>query len=274
VVVCVVLTLLLLVVIIAYIVWRINRSSMSVVDVIKRPVSLHGKPAVRVGSSKLPALSAGQGYSISFWVYLTAYNPTALPQLLLMRQGNGASSGNAVVANASPVVFMSGTANKMHICMRTNAPAVALSAASTSGGSLLEMLAPGNKTRLCASIDYVPLQRWVNVVLSVQDNLLNVFQDGSLYTVASLDTLASPRPMFATSSGDMVVGNVGSSVSADLNGYVAKVQAFTYALSPRAARDIYAAGPMSGTAVMSKLGMPDYGFRSPMYRLDQADEQK
>jgi hypothetical protein len=265
VVVFVVLTTLLIVLVIAYIVWRINVSKLTVTDAMKNPRKLYGRPALRVSASKLAPVSAGQGYAISFWLYLVDYQPTALPQLLLLRQGNGGTGAADLVANASPVVFLAPSANRMYVAARTNAPPPAL-----ASGSLADVVAPGNRSRLVATIDYVPLQRWINVIACVQDSLMSVYMDGSLYSVASLDTLASPRPMFAMSTGDLVVGNINSSVSADAQGFMSNVQLFNYPLSVREALRVYQRGPLASTAMLGALGLSSYGVRSPVYRLDDS----
>jgi hypothetical protein len=271
VVVFVVLTLLLIVICVAYIVWCLYRAKTNTVDLVKDPMRINGRSALRVASSKLPVMPVGQDYSISFWLYLTDVQMTALPQLVMLRRASSASTPSSadLLRSAGPVVFMDGGANRMNICVRTNR------ARGNAASSLHDLLSREgtNWSHLCARIDYVPLQRWVNVAFSVQDNLLNVYLDGSLYTVESLDAMPSgpqkARPMFAASSGDIVIGNSNKTLSADVKGYVARAQLFNYALSSRQALGLYEAGP-SSSAILGRLGLPDYGVRSPFYRLDDS----
>jgi hypothetical protein len=263
----VVLTLLLIVVIIAYLVWRLNRSNLRAIDIVKDPRQLTAKKSYRFSSSKLPAMFIGQEFSMSFWLYLNDFQHTNLMKLLINRM-----SYNFDLKGANPVVFLDKTTNKMYI-------SIATSRTSPSPKKSLEDLllrtgkgANNNWTYLTATIDYVPLQRWVHVAFTVQDNMLTVYQDGSMYTVASLFDMTDPaskivRPSFAACNGDITIGAVDPAVSSPSTGFIARTQFFNYALTTSQVTRIYGSGP-TATNVLRSLGVPDYGVRSPIYRVD------
>jgi hypothetical protein len=143
---------------------------------------------------------------------------------------------------------------------------------------------------LTGKVDYVPLQRWVNYTFTVQNNLLSVYQDGSLYTVSDLFDMidmtcpanqsnsCTSRPLFSGVTGDMTIGNPttcpagepsstnNSTCISDVNGFVSRVQFFNYALTSKQARQVYNAGPGSG-GMLRLLGLPEYGVRSPIYQI-------
>lgn len=268
----VVLTLLLIVVVVAYLVWRLNSSTFTSVRILKDPRKLTGTPLV-VSSGKLPAMSVGQPYSYSFWVYLTDFQPSLdLGKLILWRQ-KSTSGGSATVDGTNPVVFMDPSVNQMYICVNTTRqPAQA----PTKLTDLLRKDGTGansNWSYLSAVVEYVPLQRWVNYTFTVQDSLLTVYQDGTLYTVASLYDMVDPennvpRPMFGSSTGNVVVGSSSTgSISSGAAGFAARVSFFNYALNSQQVLAIYKQGP-SSNSVLQSLGMADYGVRSPIYRID------
>jgi hypothetical protein len=281
--VAVVLTLLLIVVIIAYIVWRLNRSNLQAIDIVKDPVQLNGKGAlgsvsdgssssspkmpIRIPASKLPAMYVGQEFSMSFWLYLNDFQATSMMKLLINRM-----PGNNGVNGANPVVFLDQTTNKLYVAIGTNRKAATPKATLDS---LLVKSGKGpsnNWTYLVATIDYVPLQRWVHVAFTVQDNTLTMYQDGGMYTVASLYDMVDPtnaisRPAFGACVGEMTIGNSSPTLSSDTTGFISRTQFFNYSLAASQVSQIYFAGPTSSNLLRS-LGVPEYGVRSPVYRLD------
>lgn len=278
VIVFVILALMLIVLIIAYLVWKISRSSMASTDVLKEPKKLTGKPT-KVSADKLPPASVGQGYSLSFWLYLTGFQPTAKGKLVLARCQTASTINSSNIGNTNPVVFLDKSTNKMHICVKTTR---AFTANPTSLEDLLrkEKAASagtgGNWSYLVATVDYVPMQRWSMFVLTVQDSTMTVFQDGSIYTVKSLydmidENSSTARPMFASVSGPMTIGNPGTSLSGDVNGFIARVKAYNYALATHQVQLIYAGGPTSVNPLRG-FGVPAYGVRSPVYKMGDDEE--
>lgn len=267
VVVFVVVTGLLAVLAVVYVVYRIKRTELQSATVLSRPVRLfNSDQAVTLDSSRLPGTLNGQEFAYSFWLYLAELQPAAVPYVIFHR-ASGVVTTSTVQAN--PVVMMNPQTNKMHICMRTNG-------SSTSGTTLSDIIAPKPGTPalrrwVVATIDYVPLQRWVHVAFVVSDNLLTVYMDGDMYTVENVmelaDSAGAQRPIFAGTTGDIVVGPTPG--SAELRGYVAKLQFFNYALTRGDVKDITSSGP-SDSSVLASLGLPAYSLRSPIYRIDDA----
>jgi len=275
----VVLTLLLIVVVIAYLVWRMNRKMLQSTMVLKDPRKLLGSPSPLVFSTgKLPAMGVGQPYSMSFWLYLTDYPTTTNQKLLLWRQSTAASTVTPLLpGGAGPIVMMDKNMNKLYVSVpTTRAPPSAI----TSLDQVLSTTGTGASnqwTYLTATVEYVPLQRWVNFVFTVQDSMLTVYQDGSIYTVQSLYDMvdqtnnSQPRPIFSGVVGDMTVGSPSKSLASDISGFAARVQFFNYALTSRQVRELYTNGPTAAN-LLRTLGLPAYGLRSPVYSLDTAGD--
>lgn len=273
VVVFVILTLMLIVVIIAYIIWRMNRSNLRGTSLISTPVNL-AKPGRRdpIAAARLPALHVGQDFSFSFWLYVSDFAITQKQKAIFMRKPAAVISGAGPFETTNPIVMMGSNVNKMYICLRTNrTPTV-------QPTSLDDILTATGKNRnfLVGAIDYVPLQRWINVAFTVEDNLLSVYMDGNIYTVQSLydlnrgDTNAPimVAPLFAACSGDIRLGNFDPSITDALNGFMSNLQFFNYALSASQVGDMSKSGPDTGFSLARSLGVPEYGMRSPIYRLD------
>lgn len=126
-----------------------------------------------------------------------------------------------------------------------------------------------SKSIVVATVDYVPLQRWVNISFVVQENLLTVYMDGDIYTVENIHDLYTPavdayRPVFAGQAGNVVVGDLDDR---GVPGYISRLQYFDYALNQDEIRAVYNGGPVKGTK-LSKFGVSQYGMRTPVYKLN------
>lgn len=274
--VLVVLTTLVMAIVIGYVSWRLVRSKVQTHKIIKTPRRLFDNPALKIPSYKIPETRTGQEFAVSMWVYLADFQPTALGKPILMRGGSG--NGGDRFQGTSPVVFLDAGSNKMYICARTNRQ-------TSSGGfveptSLMDIVSiPKNSNPYVVMVvDYVPMQRWVHIVFSVQDYLLTVYMDGSIYAVENLidgsyaSTEASAggggRPMFAGCTGEFVIGSPGENAGADMRGFVSNTAFMNYAPLLDQVTSIYKTGPGSNS-VLSMLGLDQYGVRSPVYKIGE-----
>lgn len=248
---------LVLVLIIALIVWRIRRSDLKSTVLVKDPIQMFGSGAVplTVVASKIPPTLSGQEYSYSFWVYLVQYTATGSAMLLFSR---GMQTGRK---GGSPLVYLDKSTNIMYVSVATTTTA-AIPTLDTVRAS---------QGYVTAKIDYVPLQRWVNVAFVVQDYLLTVYMDGDIYSVVNVTdppnagsggAIVTTRPSFTATSGDVVVGDTSSQPQA----FMSQLLFFNYALTQQNVYACYSAGPLAPSA-MSLIGVPAYGIRSPIYKL-------
>jgi hypothetical protein len=265
-IVFVVITLLLIASVIGFTAYRLIRRDLSSYYLVPdaRKLFEENNP-LRIDSAKLPTTVNGQEYTFSFWLYLSDFKPTSAHKLVFVRgarQTNGPLGGN-------PLVFMDASTNKLYIALSTNR--LSLTSGSLPTLEQISRRAPEAKdTYVTAVVEYVPLQRWVNVAFVVKDRLLTVYVDGDMYTVESVaddvDLTSGARPILSTTQGDVVVGSMGSDTAA-VAGYIGKLQFFNYGLTANDLRNVYHSGPR-GSAVLSSLGMSEYALRTPIYRVD------
>lgn len=253
----------LLVIIIAFIIWRVQRKNLKSVVLVKSPIRMYGSglPYI-IDKSKIPATVNGQEYSYSFWIYLVQYDPA---NSSIMVFGRGIQPTNI---GGSPWVYMDKNTNKMYISIGLNN--VLLS------DKIDDVQA--SPRYVTATVDYIPLQRWVNISVVVQDYLMSVFMDGDMYTVrnvtdapdigssSSSSSSATNRSIFGPTSGDVTVG----AATAQPKAFLSQLQFFNFALTQREVKARYASGPTSSSA-LGVFGIPAYGIRSPMYKLDDDD---
>ncbi|PNH08594.1 hypothetical protein TSOC_004826 [Tetrabaena socialis] len=221
---------------------------------------------VRIEKDKIPPTVNGQEFSASFWLYLVEFQPTRDgPQLIFMR-----GADTTTVGTANPIVALDGQTNRLYISARTSTSLIATPA---------NFYLPASNY-LTATIDYFPLQRWVNVAMVIKDDAMNVYLNGSLYTVANVSDLVASsssssssalslrdRPIFAACTGNLVVGPKGVDKVRDPRAYLAQFRFYNYALTQKDINGVYAAGP-SATSLLARLGLAGYGMRTPIYRIE------
>lgn len=261
-----VLTLIAIVVVIAYIVWRLTRRNLSSITLVSTPRKLFGQSTAKViPSSKMPVTQAGREFAFSFWLYLSDYQVTSQHKLVFMR---GATDPGAV-SGASPLVYLDSSTNKLYLSIATNQ-------ANIAGDKNLYSVLNGDKSGyVTATVEYVPLQRWVCVAFSVRQQLMSVYVDGDLYTIENVGDSKgvkrpgrgkAARPIFAGVKGDLSVGPVGLE-TASTTGYIARLVFYNYSPSQSDMSSIYRSGPTPPN-LMGAFGLSDYGLRSPVYKVD------
>ncbi len=264
----VVVALFLIIVIVVYIVYKIKRSDLQNVVIVKESTRLFNmKQPLRIDSALLPPTLNGQEYTFSTWLYLVEYPPMDSHALLFCRGGSGQS-----VNGSNPIVFLNKGTNRLHVAVKTTLVPETPSDLDpqVQGNAILDKVMDPRNGYLTATIDYVPLQRWVHIAFVIQDNLLTLYLDGDIYTVSNVFDLprrspTTPRPIFAGTNGDIYVGALPN-LTAQPRAFIAKTQYFNFGLMHKDIKATYTAGPTMNT-ILSALGL-NYGLRSPVYRLE------
>lgn len=255
-----------LVLIVAFVAWlvvRIRRSDRQTVAMMGEITALNRTTVI--DKTTLPPTVNGQEFAYGFWVYLQDIDIRSQPKLVMLRSTNvqapsgGSQSAQTVLMGASPIVFMHASTNRMYISLPTTL------SKSDEPATLSQLLSDtGSNKAVTVMIDYVPLQRWVFVAFSVLDNTLTTFVDGDIYSTTTIPELdAGVRPVFRGTRGLIQVGDASNGI----NGYITKVSFTNYALTHRLVKSMYREGPQLRT-LFSRFGLPPYGIRSPIYRID------
>ncbi len=132
-----------------------------------------------------------------------------------------------------------------------------------------------------AIVDYVPLQRWVHIAVVINEDsskgTIQLYMDGEI--IKSVSSNESEQLSNGTTvpynfqnlklskKGDIWIG--GSSFTAagmGFSGMVTKVSFMNYNLTSQEVYDEYLKGPVDN--LTSKLGLPAYVLRSPIYKID------
>lgn len=259
-IILIVVALILIVVIIVWIISIVRKSNFKVVNVSDRIIRLDRSENMPMtfASSKFPP-SNGHEFTFSFWIYLTDYDVLYNHRSLFRRGGSvdGINFGN-------PIVALDSKTNKMYIAIKTNQSLEVQS---------IEDVLTSTKKYAVSMIDYVPLQRWVNIAFSVQDAIATIFMDGDIYSVKSITDIpdinaegggiAGSRGFYSNTTGDMYVGDSKYITK----GFLSRLQYFNYACTQKQMQQIYKAGPVK-QSLLAMIGLSTYGVRTPVYKID------
>jgi len=107
------------------------------------------------------------------------------------------------------------------------------------------MFAPSLTSPMC-DIQDIDLQRWINITVTVNGRIVDVYYDGKLNRSCVLPTIpAAP----ATGTQSVVIGQKGG-----YGGKISGIQFMAYPLTPDRIYAIYQAGPASGAGLLGYLG--------------------
>lgn len=276
--------------VIVYISFSMKASNLKGKVLMKTPVKLDEQQVSTViDAGDIPKSVVGREYSYSFWMYLDSFNQSNDKPQMVMYRGSQNS-----LSDANPVVMMDGNTNKLYFVFKTQGSS--LSAVSpfikydTDLSNILKrsyfmnkdltMTTPDINKHVIMSIDYIPLQRWVNIVIVVDNKLITIFMDGEIYSVKSVDEYKSTKTPELDSRGNKIDYNLilekteGNIYLGRYNksptppAFMSKLEFYNYAISLTDVRRIYINGPFSKN-FLNMLGVAAYGVRSPIYKIDE-----
>jgi len=265
--------------------WLINttigRKKIHVVSGLNIPRDTNSLSTIALGTPS--DVANGNQHTISFWLYV--HDPSVHAELDRHVFHLGASSGSlkgAVMtcwfARDRPLLFM----------MFGEPPADYKGGPdglrSYTGGTLgdfqdyaADLMDRGaitpdaEKINAChiIAVPYVPARRWVNVTVTVDETAsrgaYTAYVDGEFVSESSCRTenigLGSRWPGTAYVGGSAYQGEGGIGFPGLLTGF----KVANYVMSDKEVYANYMASPID--SLMTKMGLPPYGVRSPVYRL-------
>lgn len=284
--------LLVFVAVIIYITFALKNSNLKGKVLIPKPIKLNELAVpFEVTSAEIPKPSVGREYAFSFWIYIESYEQTPDHKMVFVRTSNRGD-----VSTANPMVLMDKNDNRMYIVIKTQDSTLAPPVNGVS--RLTDVIdnnyfrkadpAPTDNKHIIMEIEYVPLQRWVNIMFVVDNKLVTVFMDGEIYSVKSTDELkALKKPeidpltgkpkkenlIIDKTDGDLLIGKNPINDRHTVNGYISAITFNNYATSLNQVKSIYNGGPMSKGGLLSSMGI-QYGLRSPLYKLSDSMKDK
>lgn len=303
----IIISILVFVIIILWIIFSIKNSKLKGKVLQDQPVKLDSiTDSTKIINSDIPTCQVGREYSYTFWLYLEDFTQTTgtNPYKLIFFRGDSTS-----LKSANPIVFMDPISNKLYFAIKTQSSVIPdtdpvtqsqrnntnnvvssqLSRLITSNYFLNDKLSidpnktnPSPNTHIIVAVDYVPLQRWVNFAVVVDNKLITIYMDGQIYSVKGTDEVKSMRqPEYDTlnnnqqlnynlivdkTNGDVTLGPTSFN-NTTINGYMSNLQFFNYSIGANDMNYVYRNGPFT-KSFLSSFGInTQYGIRNPIYKL-------
>ncbi len=186
---------------------------------------------IKASSLQASKTAAGRtNYATSLWFYVDDWNYNYGVYKPLMSRAKGTATQELVsglnVLTPCPVVVLGATDNTLDI-FQTVLPA--------QGDQVNSININGETISKC-SVSNIPIQKWVNLIISVYGRTIDVYLDGKLVRTCILDGIPrvdADADMFITPSLD----GKGS-----FKGWTTDFKYFQTAVNPQQAYDIYKAG--------------------------------
>lgn len=172
----------------------------------------------------------GIEFSYSMWVYLDGYDlSSSSPKILFYKGSNIFEPNKQLPVIYCPLIFLNGKTNVMHVEMNTY-----------------------SNPKQGVTIPDIPINKWLNIVVAVNQINMDVYINGNLAKSLKLDSI--PRQ----NNGDVFI-NPGKG----FDGYISKVKYYNKYISFMEINNIVNSGP--GKIDMSGLEEPRYLANSFWY---------
>ena len=200
--------------------------------------------------SKNPDVRVKQGgeYTVSFWMYINSWDyRSGLAKSVLQIVDNNTAGEYALLTTVlypnEPKLMVrvhtdAAISEGMDYTKRSNFDSL------LSGQQGAAMFNPSMDMPVC-DIQDIDLQRWINITISVNGRIVDIYYDGKLNRSCVLPDIPSAP---ATGLQSILVGQKGG-----YGGKVSGIQFFAYPLTPDRIYSIYQAGPRGSAGFMSYL---------------------
>lgn len=171
-----------------------------------------GNKLVKIPSSKIASNKNSNNYAYSIWFYVSDWQyRLSSDKALIDRKSNGGNS------YSNPHISLASHTNDIKINVET---------------------VGGNNSNNNCSIRNFPLQRWVNLIVSLNGRTLDVYLDGKLVRTCILPGVAKP---IGESDIDITPGG-------GFSGWTSRLKYWAKPLNPQEAYNVYKEGPGGGTS--------------------------
>lgn len=282
----IILSIFVLIFVILYSIVKFKKTQLISKTFIKEPVQPSKEVVEFVASeNQLPVNSNGKEYSYSFWIYVDDLNDSSNHNLIFLKTGSSSlddinfKDTNVIAyiekdSNKLKLKFRTANADQNNVTIAVDGTVKGIDGKLNIKGTTDESITLNNDMCYYSdfTIDYLPLQRWVNISIIVDNNLISVFMDGEQKATKVLSEAPSGcesklTGIISNKSGNIFIGSDTKNNLQAFKGTISRFIAFNYAITMDHVATIYKTGAIE-KSVLSKVGLPLYGVRNPLYRVD------
>ena len=180
-----------------------------------------------IKGSSLPATHGSANYAYSIWFYVNDWGVDLNKIKNLLVRGNG------TVHN--PSITLAPYENNINIDVTTYPTTKPTPSPPPAIGQSSSSATPQGGTTHPCTIRNFPLQKWVNLIVSLNGRTLDIYMDGKLARTCVLPGVAKVDP----------TADINVTPGGGFDGFTSNLQYFGYPLNPQEAYNIYKEGPGS-----------------------------
>ena len=191
-----------------------------------------GKMPKKIRAGLVPVSSQGNEFSYNFWIYVNDYTYKYNEDKCILYKGMETDQ-----MSANPGIWLLKKTNTLRVNIGTQTEP------TDTVSDINDVLDEGSTNLGCANdsditkksscdIKNFPLQRWVNVNVSLHNQTLDIYLDGKL-----------EKSCILTGAPNLNKGNLHLSANGGYNGYISNLQVSNRALNSEHVYDIYTKGP-------------------------------
>ena len=170
------------------------------------PMIHDAKMAKRVNQGAIPSSSQGNEYNINLWIYINDYVYRYNEDKVVINRG------------VNPAIILTSETNSLKVI--------------TEVENNLEMSEEEDENNNECILEDIPLQRWVNINISLNNKVLDIFMDGKLKKTCLLNGYPKPN-----------IGSMDICPNGGFNGFMSNVRFTNSALSLKEINSLYRNGP-------------------------------
>ena len=168
------------------------------------------KIAKRVNQGAIPSSSQGNEYNLNFWVYINDYTYRYNDDKVILNRNN------------NPNVMLSSNTNSLKVLINVEDNLNDIEGEEDDEASLINV----------CEVKDIPLQRWVNVNLSLNNKVMDIFMDGKLSKTCIINGYPKPN-----------IGSMDITPNGGFNGFISSVRFSNSSLSLSEIGKFYKNGP-------------------------------
>lgn len=184
-----------------------------------------------ISASELPKRLTND-FTYSFWTYIDSWETDVTKNKIILRRPHDDSGDKDGI--------------KIYFTKFVNDLQIDLAQISPENGEYEE-----NKS---CSVKNIPLQKWVNIIVSLNNRACDVYLDGKLVNTCVYNGVISEAGK--TGSSSIYIGSGNENKNEDVGGFegsISNLLYFSRAINPREAYSIYKQGPGGGSSILNLI---------------------
>ena len=199
-----------------------------------------------ISYDSLPSSSEGNEYNLNMWLYINEYDNMKDGAKPIIYHGDASDLSYddkpEEHSNSNPSIWFRKGMNTLRVIVGLDTEYSTKCTTAVAGSNTESVCASNKKDKAdVCDVHHFPMQRWVNVNVSLTNNVIDIFMDGQLHKSCILNgaPTINKYPLHICKSASESGGSFGG-----FNGYISKLRYSNKALNMDSISQFYREGPV------------------------------